>query len=159
MIYNGRNCWPIGNKCWGTVTVEDKIAPVVVCNCVDMPVNTPITGFQGHSFDGFIFARPNGTTPGSCSAGVGPDYYDAYTFQVTTTGTYTFNAAGSNGDIYAIIYQAPFGPNNPCTNFIAANDDSAGGLGSMITVTSYCWRELCLCLYNFWDKHSHWQLQ
>ncbi|HAD11028.1 MAG TPA: hypothetical protein DCF33_01185 [Saprospirales bacterium] len=30
-----------GNKCWGTVKVEDKLAPVIVCENFSVPCNTP----------------------------------------------------------------------------------------------------------------------
>ncbi|MBK7699639.1 MAG: hypothetical protein IPJ39_13340 [Saprospiraceae bacterium] len=126
---------PSGNRCWGTFTIEDKIAPVVSCNCVDMPVTTPITSFAGSlDLTDPSFARPNGTTV-CANTGAGPDFYDVYPFTVSTTGLYTFNAAGSNGDTYAILYTAPFDPLNPCTNFIVANDDTAGGLDPLITVS------------------------
>jgi hypothetical protein len=36
-----------GNSCWGTFTVEDKLPPIVNCNCVDNPVITPITNITG----------------------------------------------------------------------------------------------------------------
>ncbi|MBK7700056.1 MAG: hypothetical protein IPJ39_15680 [Saprospiraceae bacterium] len=36
-----------GNRSWGTFTVEDKLAPVLSCNCVDNPVIAPITTITG----------------------------------------------------------------------------------------------------------------
>jgi hypothetical protein len=41
--------------------------------------------------------------------------------QVSTTGLYTFNAAGSSMEILMrYYYTAPFDPLNPCTNYIVA---------------------------------------
>ncbi|MCE2788913.1 MAG: dockerin type I domain-containing protein [Saprospiraceae bacterium] len=123
-----------GNSCWGTFTVEDKVAPVAACSCEDKAVIIPVVSFCGSiAATDSRFTRPNGFT--ACAAGTGTYYYDAITFQVSATGSYTFNASGSAGDTYGIIYTAPFNPLSPCTNFIAANDDTAGGLDPLITTT------------------------
>ncbi len=123
---------PSGATCRGTFLVEDKQAPVVNCACVDNPTITAVSSFSGTiTATDPTFNRPTATT--TCTLGTTAKYYDVYPFQVSVTGSYTFNANGSQGDTYAIIYTAPFDPANPCVNFIVGNDDGAGDLDPLIT--------------------------
>ncbi|HRO73682.1 MAG TPA: GEVED domain-containing protein, partial [Saprospiraceae bacterium] len=117
-----------GNRCWGNFKVEDKLAPVLACNCVDEDIITPVTQFDGvlEETDP-LFNR--------CGAGFTPQYYDVFEFQVSATGSYTFSASDQYNDTYAYIYANSFDPNDPCTNVIAQNDDNAGGADPLITVT------------------------
>ncbi|HMT53253.1 MAG TPA: PPC domain-containing protein, partial [Saprospiraceae bacterium] len=117
-----------GNRCWGTFLVEDKIAPVVTCNCQDIDIPTPVTSFGG-SLDATdpVFDRCGFT-------GYNTWYYDVYQFTVSVSGSYTFNAANSNGDTYAYINGGSFDPANPCVGLLAQNDDTAGGLDPLITI-------------------------
>jgi subtilisin-like proprotein convertase family protein len=117
-----------GNKCWGTFTVEDKIAPVVTCNCQDIDIPTPVTQFAGSlTATDPVFDRCGFT-------GFGTWPYDVYQFQVSTTGSYTFTANSPAGDTYAYINANTFDPANPCLGNIAQNDDGAGGLDPLITI-------------------------
>ncbi|MBK8626004.1 MAG: hypothetical protein IPN86_10705 [Saprospiraceae bacterium] len=121
-----------GNRAWGYVNVEDKIAPVVTCSCQDITTLSPLAPFTGAIANTDpTFVRPTGTA--ACAAGTNVSFYDTHTFAVSVTGNYTFNAANSAGDTYAILYQAPFNPADPCANFIIANDDTAGGLDPLFT--------------------------
>ncbi|HRO07218.1 MAG TPA: GEVED domain-containing protein, partial [Saprospiraceae bacterium] len=103
-----------GNRCWGNFKVEDKLAPVLACNCVDEDIITPITQFAGvlEETDP-LFNR--------CGASYTPQYYDVTEFQVSATGSYTFSAVVIN-DSYEYIYENSFDPNNPCVNIVAQND-------------------------------------
>ena len=75
-----------GNRCWGSFKVEDKLAPVAECSCVDEDIVTPITQFSGALEE---------TDPlyNRCNAAFTPQYYDIYEFQVSATGSYTFSAS------------------------------------------------------------------
>ncbi|MBK8626914.1 MAG: hypothetical protein IPN86_15510 [Saprospiraceae bacterium] len=117
-----------GNRAWGYVIVEDKIAPVVTCNCQDIDIPTPVTSFAG-SLDATdpVFDRCGFT-------GYGTWPYDVYEFTVSTTGNYTFTASSPAGDTYAYINANTFSAADPCTGNIAQNDDGAGGLDPLITV-------------------------
>ncbi|MCZ2338849.1 MAG: hypothetical protein LC127_11830, partial [Chitinophagales bacterium] len=117
-----------GNRCWGTFTVEDKLPPVLDCNCVDEIVALPVTQFTGalEETDPII---------SRCGAFFVPQHYDVYEFEVSATGSYTFSASDQFMDTYAYIYQGSFDPLNPCANVIAQNDDTAGGLDPLITTT------------------------
>lgn len=65
-----------------------------------------------------------GTT---CNALAGTDnYYDVFSFTVSTTGSYTFNMCAPTIDSHASLYQNAFNGAAPCAtpaNFIIANDD------------------------------------
>ncbi|MBK9582246.1 MAG: PPC domain-containing protein [Saprospiraceae bacterium] len=117
-----------GNRTWGYVFVEDKLAPTIVCNCQDIDIPTPVTSFGG-SLDATdpVFDRCGFT-------GYNTWYYDVYQFTVSVSGSYTFNAAGSNGDTYAYINGGSFDPANPCVGLLAQNDDTAGGADPLITI-------------------------
>ena len=64
-----------------------------------------------------IFNRPNSACSGATSSA-----YDAVAFSVLVTGNYTMDSV-QGYDGYLILYRAPFDPNSPLTNCIAANDD------------------------------------
>ncbi|MFZ4058890.1 MAG: beta strand repeat-containing protein, partial [Ferruginibacter sp.] len=88
-------------------------------------VQVPITSFSGNVVAGPTFARSaQGTTYTAESPGSAV-YYHLQTFNVTTTGTYTFTGCGtpSSFDVFGSIYQTTFNPASPATNFLIANDD------------------------------------
>ena len=66
-------------------------------------------------------------------------YYQTFTFVAPATGSMTLRTTAANlvscgQDTHMSLYQISFDPNNPATNFIAADDDSGGGGGlSLIT--------------------------
>jgi hypothetical protein len=106
-----------------------RLAPTIVtCNCQDIDIPTPVTSFGG-SLDATdpVFDRCGFT-------GYNTWYYDVYQFTVSASGSYTFNAAGSNGDTYAYINGGSFDPANPCVGLLAQNDDTAGGADPLITI-------------------------
>ncbi|TAE19658.1 MAG: T9SS C-terminal target domain-containing protein [Bacteroidetes bacterium] len=76
------------------------------------------------------YRNSSGTT---CDATTGNfEYYDIFTFTVSTTGSYTFNmcTTGTDWDGHASLYQNAFDASNPCgtpANFISANNDSNTG--------------------------------
>jgi hypothetical protein len=115
-----------GNKCWGTFTIEDKLAPVVTCNCQDINVITPVTQLSGS-------ATATSSTFVRCGGFGGPTQYQAWSFQVSASGSYTLNANPSNGDTYGYIYTGSFDPANPCANILAQDDDTAGGADPLLT--------------------------
>ncbi|MCZ2102341.1 MAG: GEVED domain-containing protein, partial [Chitinophagales bacterium] len=110
-----------GNRCWGSFKIEDKLAPVVACNCEDVDIIAPISEFVGVLEDTDpLFNR--------CGAAYIPQYYDVFEFQVSATGSYTFSAVDQYNDTYAYIYQDSFDPANPCNNVVAQGDDGSGAL-------------------------------
>ncbi len=118
-----------GNRTWGYVFVEDKLAPTIVCNCQDIDIPTPVTSFGG-SLDATdpVFDRCRFivvTILGSMMQ---------MKIRVLVSGSYTFNAANSNGDTYAYINGGSFDPANPWVPTFAQNDDTAGGADPLITI-------------------------
>ncbi len=121
-----------GNYCWGTISVEDKLAPTIECPC---PAETDgVTTIMGELDDTDpTFHRPdNSFDPGEeCNLeddnAADAVYYETFTFYVDTDGMYTFMANASN-DAWAALYQGSFDPANGCANLLDQDDDSAGGL-------------------------------
>jgi hypothetical protein len=129
-----------GNSCWGTFSVEDKLPPVISCNCVDDPTQiqlvTSLVSPDGNFLDTNSprYDRPTGATPAACTPTTGGRYYKTIEFEVNVTGTYTFNSNPSDGDTYGSLYQINFDPNFPCQNYLTGNDDGAGALDPLITI-------------------------
>ncbi len=126
---------PGENTCWGNINVEDKLPPVITCPC---PEDAPL--FLSFSGDGLTllgdpqFIRPDGdgTACGPDAFESGPQFYNTFTFEVKSAGTYTI-AANSGDDTYGLLYDGPFNPNSPCTNFLIGNDDGDAGFDFSIT--------------------------
>ncbi len=100
------------NNCTPTLTT---IAPGTTFNSGSLTATSPRWGRNTGG------TACNGTTTPS-------QYYDVFTFQVTTAGYYTFDMC-STVDAHASLYQNAFNAANPCdipTNFIVANDDGNG---------------------------------
>lgn len=119
-----------GNYCWGYLTVEDKLAPVIDCTINSYKTNAA-SGHVGVGDDRYqpTMAFPQGTTPSSCmlSGAATNAYYETLEFTTTAFGAYSFElvnaTAGTNFD--AAIYTGSFDPSNPCTNLLAADEASS----------------------------------
>jgi CSLREA domain-containing protein len=61
-------------------------------------------------------------------------YYDAYTYSHTGGPLSIEMTAGTMTDPFLALYSGSFDPLNPCTNFVAANDDSITGLDSKLVL-------------------------
>lgn len=139
----------ITQPCWGTLLVEDKTAPELVC---DVPCSEPF-GFgaddgaqefdylQANSFNGSgsIFTY---NSPPACLSflpGVNPPngskLYFSVPFTVSASGSYTFNFAHVlpascnlvlTNDAIAMVYTGAFNPAAPCANLVGGGDDGAG---------------------------------
>ena len=112
-----------GNRCWGCVTVEDKLPPTIECDgCVGETNDLP------GAFNVTIGSIPRPTCWGGAA---GTKFYEAITFVASATGTYTFNGV-SPQDGYGVLYSGVFDPANPCVGFLIFNDDTNGGLDPRI---------------------------
>lgn len=116
-----------GNYCWGTLTVEDKMAPVINCNVTNTV--TSITGTidpADATYNRTVTFVP-GSPPGSCLlSNVGTNVnFEAFNFSIPASGTYTFDmVATSIPDAFGALYSHGFNPALPCLNLVAADDDS-----------------------------------
>ncbi|MBK9254103.1 MAG: hypothetical protein IPM42_01305 [Saprospiraceae bacterium] len=112
-----------GNMCWGTVVFEDKLPPVIECNCPGPEATTQFTGQL--TLASPTLNRANSSTAGTCTQNtVGTNVrYATFPFTATTSGTHTFmvtgltSATGTAGS-YFYVYNAPFDPNNTCNNVL-----------------------------------------
>jgi len=78
-----------------------------------------------------IWDRP--FADGTCCSGLGPVSYDVYgPFTVDVTGLYTIDSDQDGGawDGFIFLYENCFDPLDPTTNFVAADDDGPGGVGT-----------------------------
>ena len=108
-----------GEKCWGNISVEDKLPPVFQnCGCIPTPVNQFVGSIDNADP---VFIRPNAGTV--CGNSFNTTHYDTYTFEVHTTGVYTFAQFAEGGDGFGVLYTGAFNPIAPCVNFLEADDD------------------------------------
>lgn len=139
----------ITQPCWGTLLVEDKFAPTLVC---DVPCSENF-GFgvadgaqefdylQANSFNGSgsIFTYNSPPACLSFMPGVNPPngskLYFTVPFTVSASGSYTFNFAHVlpascnlvlTNDAIAMVYTGAFNPAAPCANLVGGGDDGAG---------------------------------
>lgn len=91
--------------------------------------------WPGIMVEGLPFQRP--TEDGSALADQGPVFYQAASIFVDQTGVYTidsdqrvFPAESEWWDGFLILYAAPFDPQRPLRNLIAANDDGPEGFAT-----------------------------
>ena len=107
-----------GNYCWGSIFVEDKLAPTVEC---PTDISGPVSTISGSlSTDDPQFDAPAG---GAGCASDADHYYDVFEFSVSEAGMYTFTMDRTDDfDGYAIVYDG-FDPLDPCANIVAEDDD------------------------------------
>lgn len=90
--------------------------------------------WSGIMVESFSFQRP--TEDGSAVADVGPVNYQAASIFVDQTGVYTITseqrifAESEWWDGFLVLYAAPFDPQRPLRNLIAANDDGPEGFAT-----------------------------
>ncbi|MDN3633866.1 hypothetical protein QWY85_04295, partial [Neolewinella lacunae] len=131
------------SSCTATVTVEDNVPPVALCQDVTIELDeegnasiaagatgtpTAVTEVSGSLDVGDLqFARPNanGLTCGTTSPA--DHYYEVFNFTISAEDMYTFTMMDVLGpDFYFILYEGGFDPALPCANFLAGDDDGPG---------------------------------
>ncbi|HLO53691.1 MAG TPA: M36 family metallopeptidase, partial [Saprospiraceae bacterium] len=122
-----------GNRCWGTVTFEDKLAPILECGTCGGILSGVIetTDTQG-DFHGFG-AAPGPQPGGNCGASLfTPTDYVSFTIAPNTTGPYRFDLTGSqpvtganfNSQLGLALYSAQPNPLNSCQNMLITDGQS-----------------------------------
>lgn len=90
-------------------------------------------GTNSESYSGDTTAGPTWDRPfasGTCCSGNNPNAYDTEIFYVSQTGFYDINSVQNGFDGFLFVYQEDFDPANQEVNFVAGNDDGAGGIGT-----------------------------
>jgi len=121
------------NYCWGFLTVEDKLAPVLDCSINSYKTNAA-TGHVGIGDDRYQPTIPfaQGTASTLClpSGAATNAYYEAQEFTTTVFGNYIFEIVNNTADFDGAIYAGSFDPINPCTNLLAADEASSSIAGN-----------------------------
>jgi len=126
-----------GNSCWSTMTVEDKLAPVIECDCPvggTIPLGAVVTEYVGALASGDTQAN-FGVACQNFGGGAplgGLHFYDTYQFQVSVDGNYTFAGTSAWGDAHMVIYDAPLGA-DVCANVVDGDGDGGPGFDPLIT--------------------------
>lgn len=115
------------------------LTAVVSMACANA-VQASIVTFAGDTRDGATFNRliEQLTDLSTIGTAVG---YDTYSFNIDTTGTYTFLTT-AEFDSFSFLYQGSFDPNAPLSNVVAGDDDllgltTSGFFGELTAGTPY----------------------
>jgi len=121
-VYNGNT----GTECSGNLLVEDKIPPVINCECESHLVD--VDQLHGTLDDNSpVFIRPALVSDVGCESGT-PVYYEVFEFSIESGGSTSFqptdlSIAGTN--VFLSLYEDCFDPTNICENLIALDGDGA----------------------------------
>jgi hypothetical protein len=129
-----------GNRCWGTFTIEDKLPPVLTCDCANGFILNPVTSLVSTlNAQSPRAARASvvSTPFGACTPTVAVTYpYEAFTINIPSAGVRTFtavhNGLGGTTDNFMSLYINSYNPAAPCQNLVLSNDDT-NGLQAAIT--------------------------
>jgi hypothetical protein len=118
---------PTGNSCWGFITVEDKLPPVLDCACPEGGVE--VTSFEGTFTDA---AGPSITTCSDLQAVIASPtlFYESHHFTVSSVASFNINF-GSHTlgcEFAAVVYAGKFDPNNPCSGIVATGNTTVGAV-------------------------------
>lgn len=83
--------------------------------------------YTGDTTDAATFDRPYASFSGLSALGQGVNY-DALSFTVTASGSYTFLSVADGWDNFTFLYSPSFDPTHPLLNGKIGNDDQ-GGIG------------------------------
>ena len=84
--------------------------------------------YTGDNTNGTDWVRP--FEDGTCSSGLGPVKFVTQEFHISASESCDVLSVQNGWDGYLFVYQAPFDPNNQTANFVAGDDDGAGGIGT-----------------------------
>lgn len=92
-----------------------------------VPADT--ASFSGSNAAGAEWARP--FADGACCSGLGPVRWVAQQFFISANDTCNVRSVQAGGwDGYLFVYRSPFNAATPTANFVAGDDDGAGGIGT-----------------------------
>ncbi len=132
-----------------SVVVNPKVIPTVatysVCQNAAVPggegLIVPLTTTNtvaGTIVNGSTYVRGSGENTTTYTA-YASRFYSTQAFTAPTSGSVTFEitnatlSTGLSGDTYLTLYQSPFNPASPATNFLRGDDDSGEGYMSSLS--------------------------
>ncbi len=111
-----------GNSCWSYITVEDKMKPMMDCECTPVGhINGALSAQDPTFFNNNACWNFNTLIPSGLQK-----YYDTWNFQIAEAGMYSFTFQGTLFDAMGAIYANNFNPADICTNLVGGDDDSGG---------------------------------
>ncbi len=119
-----------GNSCWSYITVEDKMGPIMDCEC------TPVGHIDGvlSGADPTFFNDDPCWQFGCCVPTATEKYYDTWEFQIAEAGMYTFTFQGALNDAMGAVYEDSFNPLDICANLIGGDDDNGNFLDPFVEI-------------------------
>jgi hypothetical protein len=138
-----------GNSCWSYITVQDKLPPVLDCQC------TPVAHIEG----ALSAADPSTNLSFACmqfaplflTPVAGSHYYDKWNFRIAQAGMYTFTFQGTLSDALGAIYSTNFDPNNVCVNLLGGDDDTGNNLDPYVVIQLNMVPGNYILLTSTWD--------
>ena len=94
-------------------------------SCIASTASAGIVVVSGTTVGGLTFNRPLEDLSGLSAIGTAVSY-NAYTFTVSASGTYTFTTTAPTFDSFALLYSPSFNSASSLTNALTANDDLFG---------------------------------
>jgi hypothetical protein len=106
---------------------------------VALKANNVVTRPSHESFRNLVNYTTNNSTgqdyarafaDGTCCSGLGPVKWVAQAFSVSANDSCDISSIQAGFDGYIFVYQDPFDPADPTSNFVAGDDDGDGGIGT-----------------------------
>ncbi|SFN04704.1 hypothetical protein [Dokdonella immobilis] len=94
------------------------------------PIASPndVQSYSADTTGGTSWDRP--FADGTCCSGLGPVVLHSQQFSISANDTCNVRSVQDGWDGYLFIYVDPFDPLNQTVNFVAGDDDGAGGIGT-----------------------------
>ena len=108
----------------------DEVALKATTPNVPNVINSPhdVQAYSGDTTGGTSWVRP--FADGTCCSGLGPVVLHVEQFTVSANDTCNVRSVQNGWDGYLFVYAPSFDPLNQTANFVAGDDDGAGGIGT-----------------------------
>lgn len=87
-----------------------------------------VQSYSATTVGGTSWNRP--FADGTCCSGLGPVVLHVEQFSISANDTCNVRSVQNGWDGYLFVYTSPFDPLNQTVNFVAGDDDGAGGIGT-----------------------------
>ncbi len=124
-----------GNSCGGYLLVEDKLPPVINCECESFLLD--VEELEGTLDDNSpIYVRPDVVSSVGCESGI-PVSYEVFEFGIESAGSTNFQMTDisiSQPNVFLSLYEGYFDQTNPCENLIAIDGDGIASANISMTL-------------------------